>query len=108
MVYNFARISLSEQGRELASLRVLGFHKSEVSAILLLELALLTLLAQPFGWALGYSFAWAMVQGFNSELYRVPLVINRETYAMSCRSWSNGRSMPGPRSWCWFRRFSRA
>ena len=81
VVYNFARISLSEQGRELASLRVLGFHKSEVSAILLLELALLTLLAQPFGWALGYSFAWAMVQGFNSELYRVPLVVERSVYA---------------------------
>jgi len=81
VVYNFARISLSEQGRELASLRVLGFHKGEVSGILLTELAILTLLAQPLGWALGYSFAWAMVQGFNSELYRVPLVVERSVYA---------------------------
>ena len=45
------------------------------------ELAILTLLAQPLGWALGYSFAWAMVQGFNSELYRVPLVVERSVYA---------------------------
>ena len=45
VVYNFARISLSEQGRELASLRVLGFHKSEVSGILLGELAILTIVA---------------------------------------------------------------
>jgi putative ABC transport system permease protein len=81
VVYNFARISLSEQDRELASLRVLGFHKSEVSGILLAELAILTLLAQPLGWALGYSFAYAMVQGFNSELYRVPLVVERSVYA---------------------------
>jgi putative ABC transport system permease protein len=81
VVYNFARISLSEQGRELASLRVLGFHKSEVSGILLTELAILTLLAQPLGWALGYGFAYAMVQGFNSELYRVPLVVERSVYA---------------------------
>jgi putative ABC transport system permease protein len=81
VVYNFARISLSEQGRELASLRVLGFHKGEVSGILLTELAILTLLAQPLGWVLGYSFAWAMVQGFNSELYRVPLVVERSVYA---------------------------
>ena len=80
VVYNFARISLSEQGRELASLRVLGFHKGEVSAILLSELAVLTLLAQPLGWAIGYGFAWAMVQGFNSELYRVPLVVERSVY----------------------------
>lgn len=81
VVYNFARISLSEQGRELASLRVLGFHKSEVSAILLGELAVLTIVAQPLGWAIGYFFAWAMVQGFNSELYRVPLVVERSVYA---------------------------
>jgi putative ABC transport system permease protein len=80
VVYNFARISLSEQGRELASLRVLGFHKGEVSAILLSELAVLTLLAQPLGWAIGYGFAWAMVQGFDSELYRVPLVVERSVY----------------------------
>lgn len=81
VVYNFARISLSEQGRELASLRVLGFYKSEVSAILLSELAVLTIVAQPLGWAIGYFFAWAMVQGFNSELYRVPLVVERSVYA---------------------------
>ena len=81
VVYNFARISLSEQGRELASLRVLGFHKSEVSAILLGELAVLTILAQPIGWGFGYFFAWAMVQGFDSELYRVPLVVERSVYA---------------------------
>ena len=83
VVYNFARISLSEQGRELASLRVLGFHKSEVSAILLIELAILTLLAQPLGWAIGYGFAYAMAQGLSSELYRVPLVVERSVYAWS-------------------------
>jgi putative ABC transport system permease protein len=80
VVYNFARISLSEQGRELASLRVLGFHKSEVSGILLGELAILTIAAQPLGWAIGHFFAWAMVQGFDSELYRVPLVVERSVY----------------------------
>jgi putative ABC transport system permease protein len=80
VVYNFARISLSEQGRELASLRVLGFHKGEVSAILLSDLAILALLAQPIGWILGYGFAYLMVQGFESELYRVPLVVERSVY----------------------------
>ena len=41
----------------------------------------LTIAAQPLGWAIGYLFAWAMVQGFNSELYRVPLVVERSVYA---------------------------
>ena len=42
MVYNAARIALSERGRELASLRVLGFTRGEISALLLGEQALLT------------------------------------------------------------------
>ena len=54
VVYNSARISLSERARELASLRVLGFTRGEVLRILLLELALLTLIAQPPGWVMGY------------------------------------------------------
>ena len=83
VVYNSARIQLSERGRELASLRVLGFTRAEVSWILLGELAVLVLASLPLGWALGYLVAWATVQGFQSELYRVPLVIGRETYAMS-------------------------
>lgn len=81
VVYNFARISLSEQGREMASLRVLGFTRHEVSALLLGELAVVVLVAQPLGWLIGYGFAYAVISGFTSELYRVPLIVNREVYA---------------------------
>jgi putative ABC transport system permease protein len=80
VVYNFARISLSEQGRELASLRVLGFTKGEVSAILLSELAVVTIVALPGGWLIGYAISYAVVSGFESELYRVPLVVERYVY----------------------------
>ena len=81
VVYNFARISLSEQGREMASLRVLGFTRGEVSGLLLGELAVVVLMAQPLGWLIGYGFASAMVGGLHTELYRVPLVVNRDVYA---------------------------
>lgn len=81
VVYNFARISLSEQGREMASLRVLGFTKAEVSALLLGELGIVVIVAQPLGWGIGYGFAYLMTEGFRTELYRVPLVVNREVYA---------------------------
>lgn len=83
VVYNSARISLSERARELASLRVLGFTRGEASTVLLGELAILTLLAVPFGWLLGYGFAWLVTLGLQSELYRVPLIIERQTYAFA-------------------------
>ena len=39
VVYNQARIALSTRSRDLASLRVLGFTRREISAVLLGELA---------------------------------------------------------------------
>jgi len=81
VIYNFARISMSEQGREMASLRVLGLTRAEVSGLLLSELAIIVIVAQPLGWAIGTGFAYAMVKGFTTELYRVPLVIGREVFA---------------------------
>ena len=60
--------SLHERARELASLRVLGFTRGEVLWILLLELALLTILAQPPGWLMGYGLAWIMKTKLAGEL----------------------------------------
>jgi putative ABC transport system permease protein len=64
----------------LASLRVLGFTAVEVLWILLLELALLTLLAQPPGWVMGYGLAWLMKTQLAGELMRVRLVVTSSTY----------------------------
>jgi putative ABC transport system permease protein len=83
VVYNFSRISLSEQGREMASLRVLGFTRAEVSTLLLAEIAVLTLLAQPLGWALGMLVAFGMVEGFSSEIFSMPFVIGPDVFAYS-------------------------
>ena len=83
VVYNSARISLSERARELASLRVLGFTRGEVLRILLLELALLTLLAQPLGWAMGYGLAWIMKTNLAGELMRVRLIVEPSTYLLA-------------------------
>lgn len=81
VVYNFSRIALSEQGRELASLRVLGFTNREVSGVLFGELGTVVLLAQPLGWVIGYGIASAMAAAFSSDLYRVPFVVQRDVYA---------------------------
>ena len=81
VVYNFSRIVLSEQGRELASLRVLGFTRAEVARVVFGELAAVTLLAQPLGWLIGHGIAYGMVTAFSSDIYRVPLVLGRDVYA---------------------------
>ncbi len=83
VVYNSARIALTERGRELASLRVLGFTRAEASYILLGELALLILIALPIGAALGWILAWSVATGMSSELFRIPLVIRPATYGFA-------------------------
>ena len=80
VVYNSARISLSERGRELASLRVLGFTRFEISQILLGELAALTVIALPLGCLLGYGLCWFMSTAFETELYRILLYVERSTF----------------------------
>ena len=83
VVYNSARIALSERGRELASLRVLGFTRSEVGYILLGEIGLLTLLALPVGFLFGRALCAYLAAAFASDLYRVPLVVQPDTYSLA-------------------------
>lgn len=81
VAYNSARITLSERGRELATLRVLGFSRGEISYILLGEVALITVIALPLGCALGWYLSSVMVNAFDTELFRLPLRITPESYA---------------------------
>ena len=83
VVYNSARITLSERSRELASLRVLGFTRGEIAYILLGELALLTLAAIPLGFLVGRAMAAHFIGNIHQELFRVPLILNADTYALS-------------------------
>ena len=83
VVYNSARIALAERGRELASLRVLGLTRGEISWILLGELGLLTLLAIPLGWALGMALCAWMAQTWQIDLFRMPLAVEPRTFAFS-------------------------
>jgi len=83
VVYNSARIALGERSRELASLRVLGFTRGEICYILVGELALMTLLAIPVGFLVGRGLTAYMVQAMESDLYRIPVVINPSVYAFA-------------------------
>ena len=83
VVYNSARVALSERSRELASLRVLGFTRGEVAYILLGEMGLLTLVSIPIGFVCGIGLSAFLAHAFRSDLYRVPLVIQPATYALA-------------------------
>ncbi len=83
LVYNSTRIALSERGRELATLRVLGFSNAEISYILLGEMALFIVVSLPLGCVAGYGLARLIVSLMDNELYRVPVIIFPDSYGWS-------------------------
>ncbi|MBL4808887.1 MAG: ABC transporter permease [Phycisphaerales bacterium] len=83
VIYNSARISLSERSRDLATLRVLGFTRREVSMIQLGELAILTTIAIPIGLALGHYLSWLTSKSSESELVRIPFIIEPSTFVQA-------------------------
>jgi putative ABC transport system permease protein len=83
VVYNTARIALSERSRELASLRVLGFTRGEISYILLGELAVLTLAAIPLGFLIGRGLCAYVIRQVQTDLFRIPLVLEPSVYAFA-------------------------
>jgi putative ABC transport system permease protein len=83
VVYNSARIALSERGRDLATLRVVGLTKREIAGVLLGELTLLVLVALPLGLVFGSVLASYVIAAVSNETVRLPQIINSSTYANS-------------------------
>ncbi len=83
VVYNSARIAFSERSRELSSLRVLGYTRGEISYILLGELGIITLIAIPLGFVIGYWLCAYIAQALASDLFRVPMIITSRTYSLA-------------------------
>ncbi|MCB5425954.1 FtsX-like permease family protein [Altererythrobacter sp. CC-YST694] len=83
VVYNSARILFSERAHELATLRVLGYHRAEVGIVLLGELALLVAAAIPLGCIVGYWLAQLMTAMFSSDLFRLPFAPAPASYGWS-------------------------
>jgi putative ABC transport system permease protein len=83
VVYNHARVALAERAWELASLRVLGFTRAEVSSMLLSELAIELLVAVPLGLWLGYWFVVILSQRHQTEMFRIPAIVEPRSYALA-------------------------
>lgn len=83
VVYNSARIALSERSRELATLRVVGFTLPEVRNVLIGELWILLMLAIPAGLLFGRGLALFIISSFSTETVRLPILINTSTYSIA-------------------------
>ena len=86
IVYNAMRIALAERSWELASLRVLGFRRAEVSALLLGEMAIAVLLALPIGMVMGWMLVHGVARLLASDQFLFPVVILPRTYAIAALS----------------------
>ena len=80
IVYNAARIAYAERLRDLASLRVMGFTRSEAAFVLLGELGVITLAALPLGGLLGYYLSYSIAEGFSTDLYQIPTIFSPASY----------------------------
>lgn len=80
VVYNSARILFAEREHELATLRVLGYFRSEVGIVLVGELAILICAAVLPGCLIGYGMAQLMTDMFSSDLFRLPFAPSRASY----------------------------
>lgn len=83
VVYNSARITFDERARDLASLRVLGYTRMEISYLLLGELGMIILAALPLGIVLGYALVVFASLGYDTELFRIPVIVYRSTYGLA-------------------------
>jgi putative ABC transport system permease protein len=81
VIYNAALIAITESSRDLATLRVIGFSRREVSTILLGEIAVITLVAIPIGMPIGYGFCYLATLAIDTDSHRFPLVVSRQTFA---------------------------
>jgi putative ABC transport system permease protein len=83
VVFNTARVALSERSRDLSTLRVLGYTQREVATVLLGQLAVQVLLALPIGMLVGYLLAALFMSQMDPEQYRFPAIVSPATYAFA-------------------------
>jgi putative ABC transport system permease protein len=83
VVYNSAKIALAERAHELATLRVLGFTRGEVSRILLGEIAVLAAPAVPLGFATGHWLSGLVLAGASGDRMHLPHVMGFSTYGFA-------------------------
>jgi putative ABC transport system permease protein len=103
VAYNVSRIALSERGRDLATLRVMGFGPLECAYVLIGELLVLALLAAPLGVAGGVGLAKALVAAFAGQDMQLPMIIAPRSYGVAISTYlaavAAAAALVGARIW---------
>jgi putative ABC transport system permease protein len=81
VAFSAARVTLAEQERDLATLRVLGFGRREASYVLLAEIGALLIVALPFGVVIGAVMSRWLMSQFQTDLFTFPYVTGAIAYA---------------------------
>lgn len=74
-IVNNALIEIGDRVREVATLRVLGYDASAVSGIFFRQTAIIFLMGLTLSFPLGYAMVSGLSSAYDSELYRMPVVI---------------------------------
>ena len=80
VAFSAARVTFAEQERDLATLRVLGFGRLEVSYVLLAEIGALLLMALPAGALMGMGLSRWLMSQFQTDLFTFPYITDSWAY----------------------------
>lgn len=83
VAFSASRVTLAEQERDLATLRVLGFTRGEASYILMGELTVLALLAIVPGCLMGTGLGILLMRLFQTDMYSFDFVFNPAGYGFA-------------------------
>lgn len=83
VLYNIAAINIFERQRELATLKVLGFHNNEIKKIIFNENYIIVSFAILFGIPLGNWLGKYIIVASSTDSYTIPHVISLKSYVIT-------------------------
>jgi len=76
VVYNISAINIFERRRDIATLKVLGYHRGEVNRLVFRENLIITGFGAVIGIPVGVGMLWLIIRAVVSNTMMVPLVVS--------------------------------
>ena len=82
-ILNNALIEIGDGVRDISTLRVVGYQPRQIAAIFFRQSMITTAIGIVIALPLSYGLTLALVQAYNTELYRMPVVVKAPTVLLS-------------------------